>query len=93
MECVQSLPLNSSNILINGELALDITLQGTWVVEIGAVIFGLVEWKDVYNNYVVVGMFIHANCNAVAAHCMHEHRPRVYSTRAWSHGIFHNILK
>ena len=44
MECVQSLPLNSSNILINGGLALDITLQGTWLIEIGAVIFGLVEW-------------------------------------------------
>ena len=38
MECVQSLPLNSSNVLINGGLALDITLQGTWLIEIGAVI-------------------------------------------------------
>ena len=37
---VQSLPLNSSNILINGGLALDITLQATWLIEIGAVIFG-----------------------------------------------------
>ena len=90
MECVQSLPLNSSNILINGGLALDITLQGTWVVEIGAVIFGLVKWKD---NYVGVGMFIHANCNAVAAHCMSTDHTCVYSTRAWSHGIFHNILE
>ena len=63
--------VKSSNILINGGLALGITLQGTWLIEIGVVIFGPVKWKDVHNNYmfivacfvwhcmsIIVGMFI-----------------------------------
>ena len=70
--------LNSSNILINGGLALGITLQGTWLIEIGAVIFGPVEWKDVHNNYMfIVACFVwHFMCIGVgmfilltAMHC------------------------
>ena len=59
--------LNSSNILINGGLALGITLQGTWLIEIGAVIFGPVEWKDVHNNYMfIVACFVwHFMCIGV----------------------------
>lgn len=59
--------VQSSSILINGGLALGITLQGTWFIEVGIVIFGPTKWEDAHNNsmFIVACFMWHFMCIGV----------------------------
>lgn len=76
--------------LINGGLAIGLTLQGTWLIEIGVVVFGPNKWNDEHNNYmflvacfvwhfmaILMGLLLMLSCTEYAVHCYVKRR-RIY---------------
>ena len=50
----------ATNLLVNATLGLSLTLQGTWLIEAGVVLYGQTKWEreDHNNNMFVVACFI-----------------------------------
>ena len=41
----------ATNLLVNATLALSLTLQGTWLIEIGVILYGHSQWdRENHNN-------------------------------------------
>ena len=50
----------ATNLLVNATLGLSLTLQGTWLIEAGVVLYGQTKWEreDHNNNMFIVACFI-----------------------------------
>lgn len=81
----------ATNVLVNATLALSLTLQGTWLIEIGVILYGPSQWDNENHNnrmfvmasfiwhlmLIGVGMFIFYTLLMIALkYCNKEHSRR-----------------